>query len=127
MYITAQDLVDKFGSAWASADDFDVYSELVNAWLFGKNIPLESQVSSESWAVIKQAAFFLARAAKEDALYTNDDGIKSESVSADTGVSVETSYFAYQKVLNRWIKAAMDLLDPWLSSTSLVFSIDKIN
>lgn len=127
MYITVQDLVDKFGTAWASSDDFDIYADLVNAWLFGKNIPTESQVSSESWAVIKQAAFFLARAAKEDSLYTSDDGIKSESVSADTGVSVETSYFAYQKVMNRWIKAAMDLLDPWMSNSSLVFSIDKIN
>lgn len=126
MYITVEDLVTKFGAQWDTPENLDSHADLVNAWLFGKSIPLADQVSPQEWIYIQKAAFFLARAAKENELYTDSSDIKSEKVSADTGTSVETSYFAYVNAKSRWIKSAEDLLSPWLN-TSRVFQILKIN
>lgn len=124
-YITADDLLNKFGPTWAEPEDLDLYAEQVNAWLYGKNIPI-NVIDPIKLASIRSAAFFLARAAKEDALYTDSDPIKSKKVSAQPGTSVETQYFAYRSVENRWVKIANDMLSEWFE-TSFVHPLYKIN
>ena len=124
-YITALELQTKFGETWASAEDFDLYAEQVNAWLYGNNIPL-NVVDQTKAAAIRSAAFFLARAAKEDALYQDTDNVKSRKGSAQPGTSFEVSYFSYARVQNRWVKIATDLLAEWFETT-YVHPLHKIN
>ncbi len=124
-YITKQQLIDKFGIDWATDEDFEFYAEQVNAWLYGRQIPT-NLVDPKDILVVNQAAFFLARAAKEDQLYINTDNIKAQKGSAQQGTSFEIQYVAYKNAENRWIKLAKDLLVNF-STQSYVFLIDKIN
>lgn len=124
-YITVEDLIAKFGIDWATQEDFDLYADQVNAWLYGNSIPLEPATVLDS-EIIKRAAYFLARAAKENQLYQNTDNIKSKKVSAQPGTSTETQYVAYKNVENRWVKQAKDLLKDFFV-VCYVYQIDKIN
>lgn len=124
-YITKQQLIDKFGVNWDTDENFELYTEQVNAWLTGREIPT-GLTNPEDITVVTMAALFLARAAKEDALYVSTDNIKSEKGSAQQGTSYEIQYVAYKNVENRWIKLAKDLLVRF-TNTSYVYLIDKIN
>lgn len=124
-YITKADLITKFGTSWASDEDFELYADLVNSWLYGRGIP-QGVTNPEDIAMIRRAAFFLARAAKEDALYVSTDNIKSQKGSAQSGTNFEVEYVAYKNVENRWIKLAKDCLVNFLQS-SYVSLINKIN
>lgn len=124
-YITPLDLQTKFGADWTTVDNFDLYAEQVNAWLYGNNIPI-GVIDPTKAAAIRSAAFFLARAAKEDALYENTDNIKARKGSAQPGTSFEVQYFAYARVQNRWVKIATDLLSEWFETT-IVHPLYKIN
>ena len=123
-YITPLDLQTKFGADWTTVENFDLYAEQVNAWLYGNNIPIGVTDPTKA-AAIRSAAFFLARAAKEDALYENTDNIKSRKGSAQPGTSFEVQYFAYARVQNRWVKIATDLLSEWFEP-SFVHPLNKI-
>lgn len=126
IYITPDDLKAKFGDNWATDADLEDYSDLVNAWMTKHRLPTKDQTSIENWIEIKKGAFFLARAAKSNELYFSEDGLKSEKASAESGTFVETSYFAYKNAMSYWVKAALDLFDPYMS-TELVFFLPKIN
>ena len=124
-YISKADLVAKFGIAWATDEEFDLYADLVNAWLYGRGIP-QDLTAAEDLECVRKASFFLARAAKEDALYVDTDNVKARKGSAQQGTSFEVQYEAHQNVMNRWVKIALDLLSNFISE-KYVFLIDKIN
>ena len=124
-YITKADLITKFGTSWASDEDFELYADLVNSWLYGRGIP-QDVTNPDDITMIRRAAFFLARAAKEDALYVSTDNIKSQKGSAQSGTNFEVEYVAYKNAENRWIKLAKDCLVNFLQS-SYVLLINKIN
>lgn len=124
-YITKDDLISKFGASWATDEEFQLYTDQVNAWLYGREIP-QGLTDPEELNSIRMAAFFLTRAAKEEALYTNTDNIKSQKGSAQQGTSFEIEYVAYKNVENRWVKLANDILIRF-TKRSYVFLIDKIN
>lgn len=125
-YITADELLVRFGAAWATPEQYSEYADLTNAWLMGAGLSSPSSYNAEDTVIYKKASFFLARAAKEGQLFVDSDGIKSQKVSADTGTSVETSYFAYQSAENRWVKAAKGMIGS-LITYSAVSVIHKIN
>lgn len=126
IYITPEDLKTKFGDNWATDADLEDISDLVNAWMTKYSLPTQDKVNIVDWLEIKKGAFFLARAAKDKELYFSEDGVKSEKVSAETGTYVETTFFAYKNAMNYWVKAAMDLFNPYIN-TELVFFLPKIN
>lgn len=125
-YITDAELLAHFGPAWATPEQYLEYADLINAWLMGAGLPSIDSFPAEDQMNIKKACYFLARAAKEEQLFTDSTGIKSEKVSADTGTYVETSYFAYQTAENRWVKAAKSILGSYIVN-SYVSAIHKIN
>jgi hypothetical protein len=114
-YITPDDLLVKFGEAWASEEDRELFAEQINAWLYGRQIPLVTTEGTKQ--VIRSAAFFLARAAKENQLYVDTENVKAMKVSAQPGTSVEYQYAAYKNAQNRWVKLAEDLLVDFSSPT----------
>lgn len=125
-YITAEELLARFGAAWATPEEYADYADLVNAWLMGAGLSSPSSYNADDVIIYKKASFFLARAAKEGQLFVDSDGIKSQKVSADTGTSVETAYFAYQSAENRWVKAAKSMIGSLITYT-VVSAIHKIN
>ena len=126
-FITRTDLEDKFGQAWATSEDFDLYADQVNAWLTGQGLEAVYKVAEHQTLVLK-ASYFLARAAKEDALYISSDNVKARKGSAQPGTFAELTYFATAPIKNKWIKVAEDMLLPLfnLVRSQVVFAIDKI-